>query len=358
LTQKEKEINKHSFFIDALSAFYNLSPSRLESLNSSCLEDGRMVYGMYRVEQHNGPTQILFAYHDDAATRPLFRWETDQSRPVWLLHRATLLTFLAEQHYPAPRVLPSRTGALVVRSQPWHFLVTTYIEGEANVLTPENMVLLGSALGQLHRLPLPDKRQIGPSWWNETYSLPHALEHVTAATAAVPVAWKGLCERIQHTLDLVNQQLAALPHVILHGDCWAPNAITQERQVVLIDWEGAGQGAALLDLGTLLLRCQYDRYGDIPHTLQAQHLVSVISGYVRSRFPSPEELEMLGEALRFSIAWGGAWIISRTLTDGWNPRTERLLTRIQRGYDLAEPIARAARHAFEQAKTPLHRRRE
>jgi Ser/Thr protein kinase RdoA (MazF antagonist) len=346
-----KEMDEQTFFTDMLTALYGLSPSRLESLNTSCLEDGRIVYHLYRVEQHAGPTQILFAYHDDVIAAPTYRWGRNQPLDVWLRQRAGLLTYLAEQYYLAPRVLPSQAGAPVVRVQPWNFLVTSYIGGDANVLSPENMVWLGSALGQLHRIQLPDQEQIGPAWWNETYSLPHALEQLTAAASVVPPDYQDFYEQMRATLQAIQHHLSTVPRVILHGDCWAPNAVTQERKVVLIDWECAGQGAAILDLGTLLLRCQYDQYGDIPEVLQAQHVTSVIGGYVQHRIPTPEELDMLLEAMRFSIVWGGAWIVSRTLKEGWTPRVERLLARIQRGYRLAESTARLARREFERMKT-------
>jgi len=304
---------------------------------------------MYRVEQPLGPAQILFAYHDDFVVGPTFRWGSNQPLEAWLRRRAELLTYLAEQHYPAPRVLLSQSGALIASSQQWNFLVTTYVDGEASVLSPENTFLLGSALGQLHGIELPTEESLGFSWWNDTYSIPQALETFTSSASSAPLAQRFLCENMQKTLHVVQQRLRDLPEVIIHGDCWAPNGIrTGEQSVVLIDWECAGRGAAILDLGVLLLRCQYDQFGNIPEEIDTQHIASVVAGYAQWRHPSPQELDMLLEAIRFGIIWGGAWIASRATKEGWTPRIERLLTRIQRGYDLAEPVAHFARTSFAQ----------
>jgi Ser/Thr protein kinase RdoA (MazF antagonist) len=350
----KKEMDEQSFFTDVLSSFYRLSASRLDSLNTSSLEDGRKVYQMYRVEQPLGPAQILFAYHDDFVVGPTLRWGSNQPLEVWLCHRAELLIYLAEQHYPAPRVLLSQSGALIARYQQWNFLVTTYIDGDVKVLSPENMFLLGSALGQLHNIELPSEEPIGLSWWNDTYSIPHAIEMLASSASSAPLSQRSLCENMQKTLHVVEQGLRDLPEVIIHGDCWAPNGIrTGEQSVVLIDWECAGRGAAILDLGVLLLRCQYDQYGNIPEEIDTQHIASVVAGYAQWRHPSPQELDMLLEAIRFGIVWGGAWIASRATKEGWTPRIERLLARIQRGYDLAAPVARCARTSFAQLSSDI-----
>jgi Phosphotransferase enzyme family len=53
----------------------------------------------------------------------------------------------------------------------------------------------------------------------------------------------------------VRQRAPALPSSVVHGDPWPGNAIhTAHDQVTLIDWENAGLGLPLLDLGFLFAR--------------------------------------------------------------------------------------------------------
>ena len=181
-------------------------------------------------------------------------------------------------------------------------------------------------------LPFHPAESLSSSWWNTTYSIPHALEKLNTVASSVSITHINLYEAIHRTLYVLQDRIPRLPETIIHGDCWAPNAVrSAENEVVLIDWECAGRGAAILDIGALLLRCQYNQHGEIPTEVETTRITSVISGYVQWRLPIQDELDILLEAIRFSIVWGGAWIFTRASSDGWPPKIERLLARIQRG---------------------------
>lgn len=134
----------------------------------------------------------------------------------------------------------------------------------------------------------------------------------------------------------------------------APNGVrTEDAQVVLIDWECAGRGAAILDLGALLLKCQCDQRGDFPAVIDEARIAAAVDGYTQWRYPSPHEQDLLLEAIRFSICWRGAWLFARFAGEGWTSSVEPLLQRIQRAHLLAEPTAHLAHISFakEQRKT-------
>ncbi len=336
-------MNEQAFFTKALTELYELTVLELRELNTHSLEDERTVYHMYHIVQGTAHSHVVFAYYDDFIHSQTYSWGSNLTLVAWLQQRATLLTFLAQQNYPAPRVLPSKANTLICTYQQWNIVVTTFIDGLANELSPENMFLLAYMLGQLHTLSFHPAGSLGSSWWNTTYSIPHALEMLNTVASSVPITHKNLYETIYRTLHMLQDSIPRLPETIIHGDCWAPNAVRSAKQeVVLIDWECAGRGAAILDLGALLLRCQYNQHGEIPTEVEPTRITSVISGYVQWRRPVQDELDILLEAIRFSIAWGGAWIFTRANSDGWSPKIERLLARIQRGYNLAEPIAHLA----------------
>ena len=218
-----------------LSDWYGFEVHRLDVLNASSLENGQSVYQMYRVEPMTGPPLLLFAYHDDFVDGPTFHWSSNQPLAMWLGQRADLLIYLAAQGYPAPQVRLSRINTATTVDQEWNFLAVTYIEGETNNLSLENMVLMGEALGRLHELPLP-VQGLGCSWWNVTYSIPHALALLTEATVSLASSSKAFAYTMATLLQFMQQHLPLLPERIIHGDCWAPNAVTQAHGVVLT-WE-------------------------------------------------------------------------------------------------------------------------
>lgn len=340
-------MNEPLFFAEALAELYGQPSATFHELNAYGPQGEAPVYHMYRVELPTGESWVLSAYHDAFAQWPTFTWSSSQPLVTWLRLRTTLLSHLEQLHYPAPRVQPAHNGWSVVRYQQWNMLMTTYVEGQANVLTEEQTCLLGSALGRLHQLDPHPPQSLGLSWWNTTYSLPHAIERLNAASSTVPASYQGLYANMQQTLRMIGQQLRTLPEVIIHGDCWPPNGVdTGDARVVLIDWECAGRGAALLDLGAFLLTCQCDQRGDFPSVVDEARIAAAVDGYIQWRSPTPPEMDLLLEAIRFSICWRGAWLFARLAQEGWTLGVEPFFQRVQRAYLLAEPTAHLAQRSF------------
>ena len=293
------------------------------------------------------PSLVCFACHDRLAERSTFRWERENSVHDWLVERVCLLSYLEQQGYPAPRVFRSRNGTATVRHECWNILITTYLEGQARLVSPDNLYLLASAVGRLHCLALPPS--VSPSWWNTSYSLPHALGQLEACAPFIPASHQAFYEQCKRAFVTIQLALDQLPECIIHGDVWAPNGVrTSEQEVVLIDWEGAGRGAALLDLGELLLKGQFDTRGAMPETINEASIAALVAGYAQWRRPEPLECELLLDALRFRIAWVGVWRLSKVRLEGWTTKVEKLLNYVQRGYQLAEPTATLALQCFAQ----------
>src|SRR5579859_744600 len=330
-----------------LEMSYGLSDYQLRRLNSRDLEDETCVYQMYHVRRSSLPGLVCFACHDRLAERSTFRWEREGSVHDWLAERVCLLSYLEQQGYPAPRVFLAQNGSSTVRHECWNVLITTFLEGQAHLVSSDNLYLLASAVGRLHGLVLP--ASVGPSWWNTSYSLPHGLRQLEACVPFIPESHQALYEQCRRAFVTIQHALGQLPECIIHGDVWAPNGVrTGEQEVVLIDWEGAGRGAALLDLGELLLKGQFDTRGAMPETVNEDAIAALVAGYAQWRYPEPLECELLLDALRFRIAWVGAWRLSKVLLEGWTTELERLLSYVQRVYQLTEPTALLALRCFAQ----------
>jgi Ser/Thr protein kinase RdoA (MazF antagonist) len=328
-----------------LEESYGLSDYQLRRLNRRDLADGTCVYATYHVQRSSHPPLVFFACHDRLAERSTFRWERESSVHDWLAERVCLLSYLEQQGYPAPRVFRSCNGTATVRHEYWNILITTFLEGQTHLVSPDNLYLLASAVGRLHCLALP--LSVSPSWWNTSYSLPHALGQLEACAPFIPVSHQAFYEQCRRAFLTIQHTLDQLPECIIHGDVWAPNGVrTGEREVVLIDWEGAGRGAALLDLGELLLKGQFDARGAMPETINEASIAALVAGYTQWRCPEPIECELLLDVLRFRIAWVGVWRLSKVLLEGWTAGVEKLLNYVQRGYQLAEPTATLALRCF------------
>jgi Ser/Thr protein kinase RdoA (MazF antagonist) len=335
-----------------LEISYGLSNYQLHSFNSRELGDGTCVYEMYHIQRPSYPSLILLACHDRLAEKLTFRWERAESVCDWLQQRVLLLSYLEQQAYPAPRVFPSRKGTATVRHEGWNVLITTFLEGQAPAASSDNLYCLAAAVGRLHCLALP--ASIGPSWWNTTYSLPHALGQLEACASLIPASHQAFYDQCKRSFVTIKHALHRLPECIIHGDVWALNGVrTSEHEVVLIDWEGAGRGAALLDLGELLLKGQYGRHGVIPETINEDSIAALVSGYSQWRFPEPIERELLLDAIHFRIAWVGAWRLCKVLLEGWTPKVEEVLKSVQRRYQLAEPTVMLALQYFAQKRAVI-----
>ena len=116
--------------------------------------------------------------------------------------------------------------------------------------------------------------------------------HVSSALEA---EYQFLAEEVQQ-FDCRPQ----LPPSLIHNDCNFGNVIlTSVGKVALIDWEGAGLGPALLDIGFVLSAC-FDKANQ---HLNTDALCAFIKGYCRSRRLTDGELDSLGDAVRYGATY-------------------------------------------------------
>src|SRR5438046_1440218 len=107
--------------------------------------------------------------------------------------------------------------------------------------------------------PLLDWRAIyrvhaphGRGWLLRLLRLPHAARQLAWATGHAAMSVQPLAAALRESLAPIAGHDHNLR--VTHGDCWYKNAIkTADRGVVLIDWDCAGVGLPILDVGYLLL---------------------------------------------------------------------------------------------------------
>jgi Ser/Thr protein kinase RdoA (MazF antagonist) len=207
-------------------------------------------------------------------------------------------------------------GEAVVAHDGWYYLMTTFIEGVPFDWSLTAFYNLGAALGKLHALCLDAAYSLPRAGMLPGRELAYSQKQLERVEPLVPA---NLQSRYEELLQAVTQldRLEDLPLVCIHNDCHPANSIcTADGQIQLIDWEGAGVGPAVIDVGFLLASSDdalpwtplapLDIYR--PHE---ERIAAIVEGYCCYRTLIPIELERLPDALRFrSLVYGACHFAS------------------------------------------------
>ncbi len=295
--------------------------------------------GIYRVERSAAPQWVLRAFQGDAFA--------DDLRA-----HVAVLAFLEQEGFPATRLVRALDGSAVVEHDGWWAIMTTYIEGAEADYSPANLRWLGEALGRLHTLDLragaAATPPVLPAARLPTQEAPEGLALLAGVAERVPRDLRTQYEAYVAALRRVPA-FAGLPQALLHTDPFPGNAIlTPDGDLALMDWDNAGLGPAVLDVGYLLITCDkgLQRIPEV-HPDPAR-IAALVEGYVRRRTLAGAELEALADSMRYGPAVRGAWHVATALTtdappDAWQLWWAR--------YQAAEETAALARECFERLRT-------
>lgn len=269
------------------------------------------------------------------------------------VHEQVLL-FLEEHGYPAPRVVRALDGSSAVEHGGSKLVVTSFIDGvlvESGANTPAGLYGMGRTIGRLHALDPLDAHLPGADFMPKN-QVPWAESRLHAVADRVPSQWRRRLDEMLQTLAAIPD-LTESPACLVHNDCHPGNAVQRDNgEVVLIDWDGAGLGSPLLDLGFLLIAA--DTYTpDVPSLGTSDERVhAIVDGYAAYRVPDEVELGSLADAIRFRVtllnALGFAWYVERgefdTLTTSWWDGcavADELATRVRDRFDEHRAAGRA-----------------
>jgi Ser/Thr protein kinase RdoA (MazF antagonist) len=324
---------------------YNVEPVALHPLGND--PSGERV--TYRATLGDGRVVMLRGHR--AGSRVPF-WYGGGLAEEWLRERALVLAWLAVRGYPAPRLVPARNSDLLATHAGYCMLAMTYIPGRPLPTTAHHLERLAAALGRLHTFGLGSGADAGlpASWWHPLdRAITPLLEPLEGVAATVPPRWQPLHAAFVRTLAGLRGR-DDLPLAAIHGDCYPANAIatgvTDDGQVALIDWDCAGVGTAVLDLGALLLDAQPDRAPGETIAVDPRLVAAMVAGYRQHREPTARERESLLEATRFGVAFVGSLRFAWAREQDWSERIERSLRRLEARYAAAEEVAHLAREAF------------
>lgn len=135
--------------------------------------------------------------------------------------------------------------------------------------------------------------------------------HLTAANmtrlrghygrARVPDVYQSLIDQL---LQVVHNLHDIEPNAIIHGDCWYPNGVrVSPTQAALIDWDCAGIGPAILDLGALILTSHYDLTQPLDIEVIPARIQTILASYQSIRPLSSAEKKHLAASIPFYLAF-------------------------------------------------------
>ena len=256
---------------------------------------------VYHVSSVDGQAWLL---RIGLASAPLPAWIAAPSMERWMQQQATLLDWCAQHAYPAPLVRSTQRHTLITTHAGWHGLLLEFVEGTRPPATPLAHYHIAARLGLLHhtgRIAETDRALLPTSWWSPLDSAITRAQQLFAANTTIPALWEPLAHTCQMTLQQCRS-LGTLPETLIHGDCWLGNAIAHaSEEMYLIDWEYAGWGIALLDLGSLLSDCF--AYPEAPSVIDTERIAAVMVGYQQHNRLSPEERDALPLAIQFGSAF-------------------------------------------------------
>jgi len=332
----------------------------------------------YHLGGRGGPGLVVRAFRTDVPLDTQFRGGGTVTVTDWLCGRAAVLGWLEDQAYPAPRVIRTHSGDPVGLAGVWATLAPSYVAGTPLRPGADGMRLLGEALGRLHALDSSTfsgalagdagagAEDVGAGGggavgmtarraaWHPETAVPAALGRLEAVQSLIPADQRALLEQFRAVLLAVQRQAELLPAAVVHGDPWPGNAIqAAPDQVTLIDWENAGLGMPLLDLGYCLLECRID--AGLPASQQAawniqpdeDRIAALAAGYSRWRRLQPAEKGMLPEGIRFAAAYVGAIHLEQALVGGVGGRSMDVrLERLRNRLAVSDAVADLARRHF------------
>jgi Ser/Thr protein kinase RdoA (MazF antagonist) len=293
-------------------------------------------------EQPGGSAWVVKAYREDLVPPELVDSRGARDMASLLANRAATLIELERYGYDAPRVVPTRAGATMGAARGWLLLATTFLAGAIAQPTLQQLELAGAGLGRLHALG-PSARA-GWSWWHPAAAIPRMRGWLAAAAPYITPEWADLYAACGATADAIAAR-PDLPSAIIHGDAWAANMVQRPAgALTLIDWDNAGLGLAVVDLGSLLVECHVDQ--DQPNggwvQPDAARIGAVLRGYTQARALPAAERAALPEVLCFDAAYMAAWRFAQLRAEGYSAATLRRLGRARNRFAARSVIAELA----------------
>jgi len=230
--------------------------------------------------------RTLFRVDTSEGTYALKLLEKGRSKEV-IQRELSLLHTLHRNHFPCTELLPTRTGYLFTDIGEQNAYLCRWVDGTHPESTNATFEKLGKLTGRLHALPTD------------------SLEKMRFAPSERMRQQRQLAERLGLDPAFINifsrvRDIAHLPQGIVHTDIGPHNTLEQaDGSLLLIDWEDAGVGPLVIDLGWLLEQCL-----TLDNVFEKEKAHTFLKAYqVHRPFSSEEALYMYDMMLSFALLY-------------------------------------------------------
>ncbi len=278
-------MNEDIFLAIVVKQFYSGNLVKWQILHS---DNGNQIY---QLNLTNGQSWVLRVFSTD-----------DQS----VFSLARILSWLEQWNYLAEQIVHSVHNDAIVSYEDKLLLTTRFVEGVPVDYSTPALHLLGKTLGKLHALRIKGMSVLPKAEMLPTPELAYAESELSKVAGHVPTALQQHYSILAEAISMLDRCENA-PLVLIHNDCHPGNAIyTSSKEVVLIDWQGAGLGPAVIDVGFLLASCEIPFEGVASLDFKQERMPAIIDGYCHYHNLTSTELDLLPDAIRFRALVCGA----------------------------------------------------
>ena len=154
---------------------------------------------------------------------------------------------------------------------------------------------LGAAVGRLHSLQPDSALPLPPAGMLPSRELTWVASLLASVADRVPPHLQAQYDHLTAAVQQIDR-CEALPFTLIHNDPNLDNLVlTPQGEVILIDWESAGWGPALIDVGILLSNC----FSKQLLRIRTDAVTAIVDGYCQHRHLNEAELDHLPDAVRF-----------------------------------------------------------
>jgi len=207
-------------------------------------EDIQAITGRYgqkftRYEPiEGGVGNTNYLVHTDRGAYILTVFEID---PVQVAQMVQLLMTLKSHNYPAPRLKALDNGGVLTTYKGKSVLFKPFIEGKVIQHLDEGLIFkIGSALGRLHEIPIPEGLPQKHTYEEITYPQVMAFRKASKYRKWVERRYRSLRRNIP----------SGLPLGLVHGDIFFDNVLFEDENFkAILDFEDACHHYKIFDLG-------------------------------------------------------------------------------------------------------------
>ncbi len=214
--------------------------------------------------------------------------------PILVAHMSKILLLLEKYEFPAPRLKRMANGEVLTKYHEKSVLVKPFITGcvEADI-DDEKAKQVGTALGKLHEIPVPDYLPDKHSYVEITYPIFMEQE--------IDLNYKTWVEqRYRYIMEKIPSQL---PVGLVHGDLFLDNVLFEDGNFkAILDFEDARRIYKIYDLGMAVVGiCTEDT------NIVIEKVRAFVEGYQEIRLLEEKEKDSLLLCVEWAAILTSIW---------------------------------------------------